>query len=91
MKTNSNYYYKSLCVVDAFKRMWNVHNNHQKYEKTAIVWNVCMSEDDGKYHENKNKTNEEMPQMADEQLYVILTVTEIIITYFGHMIRRNKI
>ena len=32
-KTN----YKSICVVDTFIRMSNVDNNHQKYDKIAIV------------------------------------------------------
>ena len=38
--------YKSISVVDTFIRLWNMDNNHQKYEKIAIVWNVGISEDD---------------------------------------------
>ena len=34
-----------MCVVDTFIRLWNVDNNHQKYDKIAIVWNVGISED----------------------------------------------
>ena len=41
------------CVVDAFIRMWNVDNNHQKYDKIAIVWNVGISEDDENTLEGK--------------------------------------
>ena len=48
-KTN----YKSIGVVDTFIRMWNVDNNHQKYDKIAIVWNVGISEDDENILEGK--------------------------------------
>ena len=41
---NKNKNYKSICVVDPFIRIWKVDNNHQKYDKIAIVWNVGISE-----------------------------------------------
>ncbi len=44
---------KALCVVDTFIRMWNVDNNHLKYDKIAIVWNVGISEDDENILEGK--------------------------------------
>ena len=34
-------------MVDTFIRMWNVDNNHQKYDKIAVVWNVGVSEEGG--------------------------------------------
>ena len=37
------------------------------------------------------KTNEEVIQLADEQLCIIPTIKKRKITYFGHMIRRNNI
>ena len=37
----------------------------------------------------EKKTNEEVLTLADEQLYIILTIKKRKITYFGHMIRRN--
>ena len=39
----------------------------------------------------EKKTNEEVLTLADEQLYIIPTIKKRKITYFGHMIRRNKI
>ena len=39
----------------------------------------------------EKKTNEEVLTLADEQLYIIPTITKRKITYFGHMIRRNHI
>ena len=39
----------------------------------------------------ENKTNEEVLEMVDEQLYIIPTIKKRKITYFGHMIRRNNI
>ena len=39
----------------------------------------------------EKKTNQEVLTLADEQIYIILTITKRKITYFGHMIRRNNI
>ena len=39
----------------------------------------------------EKKTNEEVLEMVDEQLYIIPTIKKRKITYFGHMIRRNNI
>ena len=39
----------------------------------------------------ENKTNEEFLKLADEQLYIIPTITKGKNTYFGHMIRRDNI
>ena len=33
----------------------------------------------------ENKTNEEVLEMVDEQLYIISTIKKRQITYFGHM------
>ena len=65
-------------------------NNHQKHETIAIVLNVGISEDDENILGEK-KTNEEVLEMVDEQLYIIPTIKKRKITYFGHMIRRNNI
>ena len=40
-------------MVDTFIRMWNVENDHQKYDKIATAWNVGMSEDDENILEGK--------------------------------------
>ena len=39
----------------------------------------------------EKKTNEEVLEMVDEQLYIIPTIIKRKMTYFGHMIRRNNI
>ena len=39
----------------------------------------------------KQKTNEEVLKLADEQLYIIPTIKKRKTTYFGHMIGRNNI
>ena len=39
----------------------------------------------------EKKTNEEVLEMVDEQLYIISTIKKIQITYFGYMLRRNNI
>ena len=39
----------------------------------------------------EKKTNEEVLEMVDEQLYIIPTIKKRKITYFDHMIRRNNI
>ena len=85
-KTN----YKGICVVDTFVRMWNVDNNHQKYDKIAIVWNVGYRKM-MKISWREKKTNEEVLKLADEQLYITSTIKKREIIYFGHMIRRNNI
>ena len=39
----------------------------------------------------EKKTNEEVPKLAGERIYIIPTIKKRNITYFGHMIRRNNI
>ena len=39
----------------------------------------------------ENKTNKEVLEMVDEQLYINSTIEKRKIPYFGHMIRRNNI
>ena len=78
-----------ICVVDPFIRMWNMDNNHQKYDKIATVWNVGISEEDENILEGKE--NKWRRTLADEQLYIIPTIKKSKMTYFGHMIRRNNI
>ena len=92
MHENKKTKYKSICVVDTFIRMWNVDNNHQKYDKLAIVWNVGISEDDENILEGKqNKWRCPNTGRRTEQLCIIPTITKRKNTYFGHMIRRNDI
>ena len=69
---NKKQKYKSVCVVDTVIRMWNVDNNHQKYDKIAILG---ISEDD----ENilgETKSIEEVLNLADERLYIIPTINK---------------
>ena len=55
------------CVKDTTEE-----ENHQKYDKIAIVWNVGISEDDENFLEKRNE--EVLNKMADEQVYIITAI-----------------